>query len=460
MKKVKKTSLTTQYVLIVGALLLVTNIVLGLVLMRQSTTSFQRLIRKNMLNVSNTAADLLDGDALGAMTEADVGKDAYNDVFSKLSVFQNNIDIEYIYAVRQVGEDEFVFTVDPDPEDPGTFGEPVLVTDALRQAAKGIATVDNAPAADRWGNFYSAYSPVFDSKGQVAGIVGVDFNSEWYDGQILKNTISIGVMSLLFVLAGGAVVLIIMRKLTQRFNGLGQELSVLSSEMDELMEQISAGQPLQDREEEKDTSSESGDQRVADELEELGEKIQSMQHEMQRYLAFVHAQAYTDALTQVGNTTAYMDLQRQLEEVIGNQSGSFGVAMFDINLLKVVNDRCGHACGDRIIRAAADVISGVFGIENTYRIGGDEFFAVAYQVSEKGMEEKLNQVDEGVRIFNIDQEGLYALSLSMGCSMFQPGEDTSFQQVFVRADETMYRQKDEFHRKLGEQFSRYPRLSL
>lgn len=72
MKKVKKTSLTTQYVLIVGALLLVTNIVLGLVLMRQSTTSFQRLIRKNMLNVSNTAADLLDGDALGAMTEADV----------------------------------------------------------------------------------------------------------------------------------------------------------------------------------------------------------------------------------------------------------------------------------------------------------------------------------------------------------------------------------------------------
>lgn len=65
MKKTKAGSLTTRYVLAIGALLLVTNIVLGTVLMLQSTTAFRTLVRKNMLDLATTAAGLLDGDALG-----------------------------------------------------------------------------------------------------------------------------------------------------------------------------------------------------------------------------------------------------------------------------------------------------------------------------------------------------------------------------------------------------------
>jgi sensor histidine kinase regulating citrate/malate metabolism len=202
LKKKRVSSLTTRFVVFIGAVLFVTNIVLGTVLMRQSTSAFRTLIRNNMLALANTAAELLDGDSLRALTEEDVGSERCNDVLNKLKAFQSNIDIEYIYSVRQVGEDEFVFTVDADPENPAEFGEPVLVTDALRQAAKGIAAVDAEPAQDEWGNFYSAYSPVYDSTGQIAGIVGLDFNSEWYDSQIRENTKSIGILSVLFVVTG------------------------------------------------------------------------------------------------------------------------------------------------------------------------------------------------------------------------------------------------------------------
>ncbi len=458
MKKGKRTSLTTQYVLAIGALLLFTNIVLGVVLLHKSTSAIRALIRKNMLDISNTAAGLLDGDALGALTEEDVGKDAFNDVYAKLAVFQKNIDIEYIYAVRQTGPDEFCFTVDPDPVEPGAFGELVLVTDALREAGRGVAAVDNAPAADRWGNFYSAYSPVFDSKGRVAGIVGVDFNSEWYDRQIRQNTLVVGCLSVLSVLAGALVVLIINRKLRLRFNALREKLSVLSSELDKLTEQISLRRDDGEERTARKELTEGGDQRVSDEMEELGDKIQSMQGEMQRYLSYVHAQAHTDALTQVGNTTAYMELQRQLTEHIQSQSASFGLAVFDINLLKQVNDRCGHTCGDRLIQGAAEVISDVFGAEHTYRIGGDEFIAVADPVTREEMAHRLARVEEQISRFNQRREGQDALSMSMGASVCQPGRDVSFQQVFVRADETMYRQKEEFHRQLGEEYRRYPRL--
>ena len=40
------------------------------------------------------------------------------------------------------------------------------------------------PYEDDWGSFYSAYSPVFDSKGDVAGIVAVDFGADWYQGKV------------------------------------------------------------------------------------------------------------------------------------------------------------------------------------------------------------------------------------------------------------------------------------
>lgn len=458
MRRTKKSSLTTRYVLVVGALLLITNIILGSVLMRQSTTALQGLIRKNMLDISNTAAGLLDGDALGTLTEEDVGGPVFNDVLSKLSVFQANNDIAFIYAVRQVGEDEFVFTVDPDPVNPGAFGDPVLVTEALRQAGKGTAWVDNTPAQDQWGYYYSAFSPVFNSKGQVAGIVGVDFDSSWYDEQIRKNSLSIGALSLLFVVTGGAVVLMITRKLQQRFNGLGEDLGVLSSEMDELMDLISAPAGHAGEEPKKEIGPESSDQRVTDELEELGTKIQSMQEEMHRYLAYVHAQAYTDALTRVGNTTAYMELRQQLEEHIAAREAAFGIAVFDINLLKLVNDRFGHTAGDHIIQGAARAISDVFGVEQTYRIGGDEFVALANQVTEEELERRLEQVEEHIRDFNRRQGEQGTLSMSKGAALFQPGRDSSFQEVFIRADDAMYAQKDAFHRQLKD-YNRYPRLS-
>lgn len=187
MKRTNRLSVTTKYVLLVSALMLMTNIVLSIVMMNQFRNTIQTLVRRDMLDISNTAAGLMDGDLLGELTEEDVGTPKLEDIREQLAVFQDNVEIEYIYAVRQVGEDRFIFTVDADPEDPADFGEEVLVTYALRQAAKGFATVDTEPAEDEWGNFYSAYSPVRDSQGMVAGIVGVDFDSGWYESQITEH---------------------------------------------------------------------------------------------------------------------------------------------------------------------------------------------------------------------------------------------------------------------------------
>ena len=145
----KKMSFTTRYVLAFGILMLIANTVLGLVILYQSEAVLKSLINKNMVDVVRSAAALLDGDTLAALTEEDVDGDVFRDIEDRLIVFQNHEDIQYIYAVKKVDEDKFVFTVDPDPVDPGAFGEEIVITDALIRAGNGTAAVDSSPMADR-----------------------------------------------------------------------------------------------------------------------------------------------------------------------------------------------------------------------------------------------------------------------------------------------------------------------
>ena len=93
----------------------------------------------------------------------------------------------------------------------------------------------------------------------------------------------------------------------------------------------------------------------------------------------------------------------------------------------------------------------VFGIPQTFRIGGDEFAAVVPDISEEDMAACLGQVEERVSLFNEKRKGEGGvLSISMGTASYDPGLDASFRELFVRADETMYVNKNKYHSSLAE----------
>lgn len=444
--KRKKLSFTTRYVLAFGLLLLFANLLLGVVILRQSEAALKTLIRKNMLDVANSAADVLDGDVLGALTEDDVGGEDFNHIAKQLTIFRNNVDIHFIYTVKQSGEDRYTFIVDPDPVDPGAFGEEIVVTNAVVQAAQGIAAVDDAPAADRWGNFYSVYSPVFDSAGNVAGIVGIDFDAEWYDAQVFKHTVSIIIATIASVLFGGVVVFLLTHSVRKRFMALDGELSKLSTSVDALM----AGVESKSRASAPGDAAVSGDAGVSvDEIEKLGDKVLAMQREMSAYLDHLHSQAYTDALTNVGNSTAYHERIRKLEDAIAAGNAAFSVAVFDVNNLKQINDNLGHERGDLAITGAAEALVAVFGTGSTYRIGGDEFAVVKDAITDAEME----AVDHAVSAFNAAEVGV-SLAISKGAAHYRPGKDPSYREVFARADQEMYRNKKAYYETAGDRRQR------
>lgn len=204
------------------------NTVMGAILAERAGNSIKNLIAARMLDVSNAAAALIDGDDLKALTADGTDTPEYRHIYDTLKVFQDNIDLKYIYSIKQVGEREFVFGIDPAEDNPGEFGSPVAYTEALYQASLGTPSVDDTPYEDEWGSFYSAYTPVFDSSGNVAGIVAVDYSKDWYDAQMSQQMKITAVAIIVAVLVGSLIIILMLRrsrKNRQITDHLGKQLS-------------------------------------------------------------------------------------------------------------------------------------------------------------------------------------------------------------------------------------------
>jgi diguanylate cyclase (GGDEF)-like protein len=92
--------------------------------------------------------------------------------------------------------------------------------------------------------------------------------------------------------------------------------------------------------------------------------------------------ARRDPLTGVLNRRGFVEASR---ERVTACPGPVAVGLFDVDGLKAINDRYGHAAGSATLRAAADAIQGAFGDAVVGRIGGDEFAALVLDRSDVGV---------------------------------------------------------------------------
>jgi diguanylate cyclase (GGDEF)-like protein len=342
------------------------TISLGSLLVRQSKASIITLMQTRMLDIANTAAAMIDGDVLAHISPEDQGTDGYETIMKTLTYFQDNIDLKYIYHIRDMGDGTFSFGLDPTVDDPGEFGSPIVYTDALYKASKGTAAADEVPYHDAWGSFYSAYSPVLDSQGKVAGIIAVDFSAEWYNQQLATLTRTTIIVALLSLLVGGGIAFTIITRSEKKIGSIQGQLNEMAATlMHEIGNDSAAAEVNQNRLENNHS------------IDTLEKQIHSMQSELRTQLAHVHGQAHTDEMTGVKSKQAYLEMENKLDEELkkGELSG-FAVVVCDVNGLKKINDTQGHKAGDEYIRRACTMICDVFCHSPVYRVGGDEFVAI------------------------------------------------------------------------------------
>jgi len=102
--------------------------------------------------------------------------------------------------------------------------------------------------------------------------------------------------------------------------------------------------------------------------------------ELRRRVELAEADALTDPLTGVGNRRAW-DRLLEAEEARCQRYGSVAsLVAVDLDELKRVNDRQGHAAGDRLLCRAAQVIDSTRRAADVVaRLGGDEFGVLAVE---------------------------------------------------------------------------------
>lgn len=145
-----------------------------------------------------------------------------------------------------------------------------------------------------------------------------------------------------------------------------------------------------------------------------------------------------DSLTGLNNRYS---LQVHLSEKLEMQHGGaeFFLFLIDADNFKSVNDRFGHAEGDRALCVIAETLKECSGKSNGFaaRYGGDEFCPTCELADDATAETFAASIHK--RLEKLAQELPYALSVSVGYAA--AGCDTTSDELIAAADLKMYQQK-------------------
>lgn len=180
-----------------------------------------------------------------------------------------------------------------------------------------------------------------------------------------------------------------------------------------------------------------------DEVGELAESFRITAVSLNHYMSHLNQLAWRDGLTGAWNNTAYKDKITKLEERMQQNDIDFTVLVADVNNLKKINDSFGHEAGDHAIIETSKLLMETFGDKVVYRIGGDEFAVILEGVDSIRYQGKIRMFHDRLKEDVIDNGyKSFRLQVAIGASTFQNFADKTYQEVFRRADEEMYENKE------------------
>ena len=145
--------------------------------------------------------------------------------------------------------------------------------------------------------------------------------------------------------------------------------------------------------------------------------------------------SYRDMLTTLYNRNRYIQV---LEGMQAKTVIKTGVAYIDINGLKRVNDLYGHEAGDRLIINTARSMLAILP-ENAYRVGGDEFVLICFDMDEKVFRSKVRDICDSIA----------AKRISVSVGVVWEESSSELETMLRRADDLMYAEKKKYYEKHG-----------
>ena len=176
------------------------------------------------------------------------------------------------------------------------------------------------------------------------------------------------------------------------------------------------------------------DEEDCDLLRDLGEIAESELNAFQL--------ATVDELTRVSNRRGFMALAQNSLSLCARQQSPVSLVYFDLDKFKPINDRYGHAEGDRALVAFAYLMRKTFRESDVFaRLGGDEFAVLLTNSPARLAADIVERFREQVEFYNREAGRGYDIRFSEGIVSLCPDRDSTVEDLLERADRLMYRNK-------------------
>jgi diguanylate cyclase (GGDEF)-like protein len=152
--------------------------------------------------------------------------------------------------------------------------------------------------------------------------------------------------------------------------------------------------------------------------------------------------ATVDELTHISNRRGFMLLAQHSLNLCSREKMNASFIFMDLDNFKPINDRFGHAEGDRALIAFAQQMKSAFRDSDIVaRLGGDEFVVLLTNSDIQGAEKLITRFRQ--RLDSVIEESScgYAISFSYGIVEFDAEKHQTIEALFAEGDSIMYEAK-------------------
>jgi K+-sensing histidine kinase KdpD len=191
--------------------------------------------RENLIGSASIIASQIDGDNINLLKPGDESTPIFVSLRDSLNIIrQSDPSIKYLYIMRR-NSSTVEFVVDADyGTRPGGAPIGMIYPDPTEDLLNGFIRPSSEKefTTDTWGATLSGFAPIYDSRGQVAGLVGVDMDRQDVMNRMeYVSTIFYAILIIILaILVAGAVIFDIRRtRVETMINRANQKLNLLNS---------------------------------------------------------------------------------------------------------------------------------------------------------------------------------------------------------------------------------------
>lgn len=209
---------------------LILSIVITSVIFTQLQQIMREDIRVRLHDIVYVGVSQLNGDL-----HAEIGKneDEQSEVFQQIKSIMRDFrlhstDIRFVYTLRRVNENEFIFVVDSEDNHDliSHLGDLYKATDAeLAYQSKDTVWISEEFTSDQWGTWLTAYAKIYKSNGEIDALLGIDISAKIIVDRERNILFQTGVVVFIFTLFFLGIGIWMAKKITSPLAELEEDIA-------------------------------------------------------------------------------------------------------------------------------------------------------------------------------------------------------------------------------------------